>query len=142
MSILRAHSGQLPVGLIAELVEHCNGIAVIMACVRIPFRLEFYFQALISQLLIAYSCDVLCGHIFLCRSNMRSFSYSITLKQVSGCLKKLYYKLCSSLQLYLVEFFFGINPARSHSTRDSVVIYFRVLQTLLWESNVVVGSQG
>ena len=28
MNILRAHSDQLPVGLIAELVEHCTGIAV------------------------------------------------------------------------------------------------------------------
>ena len=40
---------ETPLGLIAQLVEHCTGIAG--SWVRIPFRPEFFFQALISQLL-------------------------------------------------------------------------------------------
>ena len=44
MGILRTHSDQLADGLIAELVEHCNGIAEVMACVRIPFRFEFFLD--------------------------------------------------------------------------------------------------
>ena len=42
MGMLRTHSAQLADGLIAELVEHCNGIAEVMAWVRIYFRFEFF----------------------------------------------------------------------------------------------------
>ena len=38
---------QLSVGLIAQLVEHCTGIAE----VQIPFKPEFFYQAFFSQLL-------------------------------------------------------------------------------------------
>ena len=43
---------QLPVGLIAQLVEHCTGIAEVMDS-KIPFKPELYlfFPAFFSQLL-------------------------------------------------------------------------------------------
>ena len=40
---------QRPDGLIALLVEHCTGIAEVMG--SNPFLAQFFFQALISQLL-------------------------------------------------------------------------------------------
>ena len=42
MGMLRTHSDHLADGLIAELVEQGNGIAEVMAWVRIPFRFEFF----------------------------------------------------------------------------------------------------
>ena len=48
------------VGLIAQLVEHCTGIAAVMGS-KIPFRPEFS-QALYSQLLqavVVFYCDQL-----------------------------------------------------------------------------------
>ena len=49
-SVTLSQSGQLSVGLLAQLVEHYTGMAEVMA--RIPFKLEyFFFQALISRLL-------------------------------------------------------------------------------------------
>ena len=46
--ILRTHTGQLPDGLIAQLVEHCSGITEVMD--SNPVQAWFFFQALISQL--------------------------------------------------------------------------------------------
>ena len=40
--VKNSHSDQLADGLIAQLVEHCNGIAGVMAWVRIPFRFELF----------------------------------------------------------------------------------------------------
>ena len=57
-------SDQLPDGLIAQLVEHCTGIAEVMG-LRIPFRSEFFFQALISQLLKLCVYTVMINHVFI-----------------------------------------------------------------------------
>ena len=51
--ILQVHnsqSGQLPVGLIDQLVEHCTGIIEVMGSNPQALGMKF-FQALISQLL-------------------------------------------------------------------------------------------
>ena len=49
--IMNSPSGQLPVGLIAQLVEHCTGIAEVMG--SNPVLACSFFQALISQLLFS-----------------------------------------------------------------------------------------
>ena len=56
-----SQSGQLPVGLIAQLVQHFFGIAEVMGSnpVQPDFFFFFFFQALISQLLLScvHNCD-------------------------------------------------------------------------------------
>ena len=47
--ITNSQSDQLPVGLIAQLVEHCTGVAEVMG--SNPVQAWIFFQALISQLL-------------------------------------------------------------------------------------------
>ena len=52
--ILRdSQSNQLPDGLIAQLVEHCTGIAEVMA-VPISFRRDFFFGLLFHSCLVVY----------------------------------------------------------------------------------------
>ena len=46
--IMNSQSGQLPVGLIAQLVEHCTGIAEVMGWN--PVQARIFFQALSLQL--------------------------------------------------------------------------------------------
>ena len=46
--ITNSQSDQLPVRLIAQLVEHCTGIAEVMG--SSPVQAWIFFQALISQL--------------------------------------------------------------------------------------------
>ena len=48
--ITNSQRDKLPVGLIAQLVEHCTGIAEVMGLNPVSVQPEF-FQALISQLL-------------------------------------------------------------------------------------------
>ena len=48
-SIWNQHNDQLPVGLLAQLVEHCTGIAKVMGSNSV--QAWIFFQALFSQLL-------------------------------------------------------------------------------------------
>ena len=54
--ITNSQRDQLPVGLIAQLVEHCTGIAEVVG--SNPVEARMFFQALISQLLKLKLCTV------------------------------------------------------------------------------------
>ena len=55
--ITSPQSGQLPVGLISQLVEHCTGIADVVGSRRIPFRPEFLKNTFQNYLSCVHNCD-------------------------------------------------------------------------------------
>ena len=75
--ITNSQNDQLPVGLIAQLVEHCTGIAEVMASNPVQAWIFFRFQ-LLNCLSWVYNCDDQTYlHFILRSSNIWNFIYSL-----------------------------------------------------------------
>ena len=81
--IINSQYDQLPVGLIAELVEHCTGIAEVMG--SIPVQASIFFQAFFSPLLLSCVTNEDLSSIF-CRQR---FTQMITKSVLSLSLLKM-----------------------------------------------------
>ena len=90
-----SRSEQFPVGLIAQLIKHCTGIAEVIGSTPVQAWL-FFFQALISQPLkfLYHWDDQTCLHIFLRSSKIWSFIYSVVFFIIYGS----FYGYITSLQ--------------------------------------------
>ena len=82
--ITNSHNDQLPVGLIAQLLEHCTGIAEVMGSNPVQtwifFRLSFR-----NYLSCVYNCDDhSLGYTFFRSSNIWIFIYSISSHHLNG----------------------------------------------------------
>ena len=66
--IWNQHNDQLPVGLLAHLVEHC--MVSQRSWVQIPYRPEFFLDLVHYCLSSVHYCEVTFIHVFICSSNI------------------------------------------------------------------------
>ena len=88
--ITNSQSGQLPIGVIAQSVEHCTGIVELM--VSSPVQASISFQALISQLLNVCITAAMINHIFISFSTVQIYELLIFTRLIlCGYFKKAAY---------------------------------------------------